>query len=471
MAHPLALSCCLALALPGITLAQAGAPHASRQLAPITGPIRHAGTYHAATGTWTRSRQPAAAARGLTDNLYSNTAGSGYFEFAIGPTGAASGGLLLDEGVVPSPSDPTPYALGGPGRAASDITSVQIGYCDLDPAPGVSGWRLEFYSGYSPCTFPPEPLRRVGRAELQGAPSNGCWIVDIDLSGAPLPLLHDGDGSHSGVPSLDSFGVSWEYTGSGSLPAGALIAGDPVNTDTGFVAGGQPNSGSNTYYGEVGGCPGSGSGLGNLDSFWIEEPAGGGGLAAGSNCYFFGGYANAGSGCGGPLQRSYGGFWLELAGAPISTDRVLSEPGCTGFPNATGVPGQIEVTGAYFAALNVATLRAFNLPPNQFGIFTTGLAPMAPGIINAGNGTLCIDPGSQGGLGRFDAPNQIRNTGPNGEMTLETSTGAWSVFTIPTSVGTYSALAGITTYFQAWHREPVGAGFNFTGSCRVFWRR
>ena len=38
---------------------------------------------------------------------------------------------------------------------------------------------------------------------------------------------------------------------------------------------------------------------------------------------------------------------------------------------------------------------------------------------------------------------------------------------IPSSVGTYSAATGVTTYFQVWHRDTVGLGFNFSGACGV----
>lgn len=165
---------------------------------------------------------------------------------------------------------------------------------------------------------------------------------------------------------------------------------------------------------------------------------------------------------------------LALALAAVTTAtaaqaQTISEPGCTGNLNATGVPGQIEVTGNIDMSANTAILRAYDLPPNQFGIFLCGLSPLAPGTINSGNGTLCINPGAQGGLGRFDAPQQIRSTGPTGEMSLDSTTGAWITNVIPTSVGDLT-LTGGTVYYQAWHREPVGAGFNFTGSCVVNWQ-
>ncbi len=31
-------------------------------------------------------------------------------------------------------------------------------------------------------------------------------------------------------------------------------------------------------------------------------------------------------------------------------------------------------------------------------------------------------------------------------------------------------MAGTTSYFQFWHRDQVGAGFNFTGGAGVTWQ-
>lgn len=435
----------------------------------VTGPVKYAGTYHVATDTWTR-RGGAVSNFGQPDNLYSNTAASGYFYGVVGPGGPAAGGTVIDDGRIPSTGDPATYALGGPGRDVSEINTVQIGYCDLDTTAGVAGWTVEFYERYNPCTFPPNATALVGTATLTGAPSNGCWILDVDVSAAPFVINHDGEGTFDGTPDLDQFGIAWTYSGTGAAGAGLLMTGDPANTDTGWVVGNEPDTGSNTYFGELGGCAGAGSGLDNGDFQWVEDSQGVGGLPGGSGCYFFGGYNNAGNGCGGPIATPYGGFWVELSGGPSSTGSLISQPGCTGTNNNTGVPGQIEVTGSLVASNNDARIRAFDLPANQFGIFASGLTPLAAGTINIGNGTICIDPNSQGGLGRFDDQGQILNSGAGGEMDLDTQAGDWNVASIPTSNGTYAAMAGITSYFQGWHRDPVGAGFNFTNSCSVTWQ-
>lgn len=432
----------------------------------MPGPARFAGTYHAATGMWTRSALTSAF--GLTEVLYSNTTGNGYFSALVGPTGPAAGGTIVEAAQIPSTSSPVPFVLGGSGRDSSLVDVVQIGYCDLDPMPGVSGWRIDFYNAYNPCTFPPAPAQLAGTATVVGAPSNGCWFFNVDVT--DFVLLHDGDGTNDGDPSLDSFGIEWRYTGAGSAAAGLLVAGDPARTDASWVPGTPPSAGSNTYYGAPSLCLAGGSGYLHGDFLWVEDSAGTGGLSAGSNCYFFGGYDNGGSQCTDTPMTPYAAFHIEIAGLQDEIPPCICNPGCIGYPNATGVPGEIEVTGDPIAANNDVVLRSFSLPPFQFGIFATGLQPIAPGLINSGNGTVCIDPGAQGGLGRFAGANQIKNTGATGEMALDTNAGDWDLSMIPTSSGTYAAVAGITSHFQAWHREPVGAGFNFSNSTAVVWQ-
>lgn len=454
----------LLLSAAATSAAQTPVPLA-RGAAALAGPVRYAGQYHVDTGTWIRRPDPASRA-GLAI-VYSNTAGSGYFEGAVGPQGGAAGGEVIDAGVVPAPDHPGPFPF-GVGDPTTWVEQVTIGYCDFDPAPGVAGFELDFYQSYNPCTFPPDPAQLAGSVALVGAPSNGCWSVDVVVPG--FVLNHEGDGVHDGDMTVDRFGVAWRYTGAGTEPAGLLLGGDPANTDPGWTPGNEPSLGSNTYYGGTSGCPGFGSGFETGDYYWVEDSMNINALPGGSNCYFFGGYRNVGNSCGGPIRTPYASAHLEVRGQPFIVDVFpISDEGCTGFLNATGVPGEIFVYGQLQAAENNAELRATNLPSQQFGIFLTGLVPLAPGAFTSGNGTLCISPGAMGGLGRFDGAQQIRNTGSGGEMSLGTTAGEWDLSMIPTSTGTYAATVGITSHFQAWHREPVGAGFNFSGSCLVTW--
>lgn len=429
----------------------------------VTSPVKYAGTYNVQTKTWVRG-QSASANFGQTDNIYSNTAASGYYS-SIAVT-ASPGGTIVDNAQIPSSSNPGPFSLGGL-RDSSEVTGVQIGYCDFDLNPGAAGWTLDFYNTYDICSGIPDPAQLAFSVTASGLPANGCWIVDLAGIPAGSAISHDGDGFFDGVPALDTFGIAHTYTGTGIDAAGFLLTGDPVATDTGHVIGNNPLSGSNTFYGEIGNCPGVGSGYNNDDAFQLNDISG----AFNSGCYFFGGYSNNGSPCGGPVNPP-GSWYTEISGQDGGggPGGPISDVGCTGNTNATGVPGDIEVNGSAVATDNNAIIRAFNLPTNEFGIFATGLAPIAPGTINSGNGTLCINPGAQGGLGRFGAANQIKNTGAAGEITLDTNAGEWDLSVIPTSVGTYAAAAGTTSYFQAWHREQVGTGYNFSGSCSVAWQ-
>ena len=148
----------------------------------------------------------------------------------------------------------------------------------------------------------------------------------------------------------------------------------------------------------------------------------------------------------------------------------ISSPGCTGAVTSTGFPATCEVFGNSIASANDAQLVASGLPANQFVFFFTGLADVPPMTVNSGNGWVCINPAAAGGFGRFAAPNQIKNSGPLGTVTLDTNAGEWTLASIPSPWGNYAAVAGRTSYFEAWFRDPVGAGYNFTGSAVMTWQ-
>lgn len=463
-----------AFALVASAAAQSSSP-AFRNATPITGPVKNAGTYHLATGTWTRAANSVVANFGASDNVYSNTADYGYYEPGIGPGPAAAAplGQLLDAAAIPGTTNPATFALGGPDREDNLITELNLGYCDFDLNAGVAGWTLDFYDDYAPCTFPPPAPK--GTVVLTGFPSNGCWIVDIDLTGGfEFTLQADGGATAPGFdndPALDSIGISYRYTGTGTGNAGPILCGDPAATDTGWLAGGPPTTGSNTYYGEVGGCPGSGSGYQNTDNFHIEDT-----FASGfpSGCYFFGGYSNSNPDCVSALTAAdtpYSGFWMEMSSTGGDAPPI-SQAGCIGAVTSTGAPAICQVFGDIVAANDDAVLTASGLPANQFGIFATGLATVPPNTILSGDGWICINPGIMGGLGRFQGSAQIKNSGATGEITLDTNTSEWSLTAVPTSVGSYATMTGVTANFQAWFRDtPAGnTGFNFSGSCEVTWQ-
>lgn len=132
---------------------------------------------------------------------------------------------------------------------------------------------------------------------------------------------------------------------------------------------------------------------------------------------------------------------------------------CTAATNSTGQTGEISATGSTLAGGNAVTLSASDLPMNQFGIFVVSQSQaFVPGAGGTSNGNLCLG----GTLGRYSMPNQILTTGSGGTISL-----AIDLTMIPIG-GTFVAVApGDTFNFQAWHRDPVGLGSNFTNGLEI----
>ena len=122
--------------------------------------------------------------------------------------------------------------------------------------------------------------------------------------------------------------------------------------------------------------------------------------------------------------------------------------------NSAGLSGSMSSTGSTAVAVNDLTLVASDLPPNQFGIFVLSMTTdFVPGANGTSNGNICV-----GGLvGRFDRPGEILATGPMGTFSL-----AADLTSFPQGNGAVSVSTGETWYFQAWHRDTVGLGSNFT---------
>ncbi len=132
-----------------------------------------------------------------------------------------------------------------------------------------------------------------------------------------------------------------------------------------------------------------------------------------------------------------------------------------GVPNSTGQPGQLSAFGTPDLAVNALSIRAFDLPANQFGFFlvapTQGLVTSVPNS----QGTLCLG----GAIGRFDQPSEIQFSGEIGVFNLTVD-----LTSIPTPSGDVPVLPGETWNFQAWHRDTDGTGgatSNFTNGLEV----
>ena len=144
---------------------------------------------------------------------------------------------------------------------------------------------------------------------------------------------------------------------------------------------------------------------------------------------------------------------LGVGATPIGTNY------CMAVANSSGQIGAISAVGSDVVAANTVTLTASNLPNQQFGIFIVSMSQaFIPGAGGTSNGNICLG----GSIGRYSLPNQIASSGSSGEFSLaldlnQTPQGAMFV-----SVG-----SGETWNFQAWYRDPVGVGSNFTDGLEI----
>ncbi len=129
---------------------------------------------------------------------------------------------------------------------------------------------------------------------------------------------------------------------------------------------------------------------------------------------------------------------------------------CTAEVNSTGQAASMGAVGSDQVSANNLTLTASNLPSNQFAL--VAVAPLQgffPGANGTSNGNLCLDFGT---IGRFG----VVNSGASGEFQFSVDLTA-----IPQGAGTVSTSAGQTWNFQAWFRDQVGLGSNFTDGISI----
>lgn len=431
--------------------------HVTR-LAPTRVPTtsRHAGIYHVSSGTWTR-RASATAAFG-PDVIYSNTAPSGYFSSAGGNGGFAPGSTNIDEGGIPGTGN-TDHPLAN--RDEYSVNGFEIGYCDLDTTPRSSGWEIGFYSKYDSCSRPDEaPDARINVGSL---PSNGCWVLQVDLSGgAEFTLAADGGDGFQDDPWEDRFGWSFRYTGTGdgSRPAGFYLRGNPGVTDPGWTQGDEPRAGSNTYFGRPSPCgPGDATGYLTVDRWHSWHPSG-----VWTSCYWFGGYSTNRP-CG-ERANPLASWHMEILADVGSGDELAGEPYCLSESNSANFVSTLFITGSADPADDNVHLRS-QLPPNTFGFFLTSRTPGFVTLPVGSAGNLCL----AGQIGRFVGPGQVKNSGPDGWISLDTNAGEWSALSIPEPTSNYAAATGITSHFQLWHRDSVNGTptSNFSDAKAVTW--
>ncbi len=413
---------------------------------------RYAGVYHVASGTWTR-KPAAAASRGSADVIYCNTANTGYFT-SIPST--SPGSTVLDSGGLPGTTNGHPFPV-APNRDGYLVESFQIGYCDLSATPASSSWDISFYSSYVPCTGDVTPDAVV---QLSGFPSNGCWIMDVDMTGAtPICLGADGgeaDPGWSDDVRRDSFGWGHQYTGTGTT-AGFLLTGDPEATDPGWMPGEVPTAGNGTYFGPSGAA--GNTGYLNTNEFALVDST----SLLTVGCFSFGAPSS---------NQPWAGFHMEIRAdsAPCEVDQVgVGSVYCQSTVNSSGEIARTRILGSDLAEEDAVRLVADQMPTDAMGYFITsqmqGFTPN-PGPYM---GNLCL----AGSIGRLAGAGQVKNSGADGEISILTSAGDWTLSAIPEVGGAYSAAAGMTTNVQAWFRDMSPTGgvtSNFSDGASVTWR-
>ncbi len=147
------------------------------------------------------------------------------------------------------------------------------------------------------------------------------------------------------------------------------------------------------------------------------------------------------------------GYIIEFADGAIGTNY------CSANPNSTGATGSMSASGSVSIGLNNFTIEASDLPLSQFGIFVTSLDQgFVPNGGGSSNGNICLG----GVIGRFFLQSQIVTSGSTGEFSL-----ALPLNSFPQGNGFVAVMPGETWNFQAWHRDNVGLGSNFTDGLSV----
>ncbi len=342
-------------------------------VAKVLGPVRDAGIYHVATGTWTRNS--GSTANLGPDIIYRNDHPTGYF--GVGWEGAQG----VDEGMLPG----TAHPAGGP-QDDYLINGLSFSYCALGVGPGIT-WDLELYDSYVACDdpdFPANCINSVWTLSLVNLPANSaCWLVTLDLvGGAEACMEADGGpcapGYQGGALGLDGFGFGQTWFNHGNT-AGPILAANPKWT--GSFAGGNNGRGDGTCYAPGLKCPAGATGLGEQDMFGIGTPLNG--------CLLFGGSSS--KGCGlptkGPTASSDHLLFADCTQTcspsvceVISCDETLD-------PNNTA---DISVDDCNATGDNHLIVSLSQAPSHQFAYLllsvNSGAVQNPPGAV----GTLCV---------------------------------------------------------------------------------
>lgn len=444
-----------------MVLAGSASAQTAMQAQPITSPVKDAGVYHVATGTWTRGATSVALAG--PETIYDNTCTVGFY------TGLPGGTIAGDSGRIPSTSSPASTSSLVGLYDNYEVNGFTFAYCTFEPAAGYT-MDVAFYDCYAACDNAGAGFPTAATAAFQivnapaggAAGTQGCWILTFDLqnvTGASFDLGGDCNGTYDNVASTDSFGWTWTQ----SVPttfsdAGPLLAGDPLGffPQSGQTCGGI--GGGTTF---AGASPGPGTGMGtDIDQF---EAAG-----TLSGCFFFGGYSSAN-----PLSS----FYMSLRGDDAGPTTVPNGTAyCVGDGSGGACPcGNNSAVGAGEGCANStgsgATMVASGSASftNDTLAFTiAGVNGQKPGLILRGNNAI------NGGLGNGVGDGLICTGGQSGRSQVQvTDVNGDVVFSNYNGSGFGSvANVGAPTFYQYWYRDsnpigPCATGFNFSNAWDV----
>jgi len=482
------------------------------------------GTYHVASGTWTRN-VPNGAVLGTNDVIYNHTANADFYTtgaIASVPTSFQ----FIDAGRIP--------ATGTAGTANRDnynVNTVTLGFCIENNTAAAADVLVTIYGSYTPCD---DPINHACSGEFLGAGlpgataaniANGyatCWIVDFDLSGGnEICILGDGDGVLDANLDFDSFGIGMEFDPGGvggyvgAVGIGPLLAGDrswtvqatgEITASSGAGVAGcavaATGGGGDTYYGPVECCVpavagDNSSGLDNQDFNWVGDRSA---LGANPGCYWFGGYVNA-TGCnadGGiiadPLLANNppAGFYVKIAADqtancvpttcdPVSDFTTFCDPANN---NSTGAPAVLSgAFGSGFGSDFHMDVTGGPVPlgdgTRMLGYYLVGNLDATPGVAIS-DGQFCLVGVAGASFGRYNVGGTDRfslslfDAAGNLENLVGTGGVTGYGFDVPSDVevagfAPTTIMAGDTYHFQCWYRDSLaGAGHsNFSNAISV----
>ena len=307
----------------------------------VTRGTKNLGTYHVATGTWTRPGRTGQA------NIVQGDLGSIYDNTCLPGNGMVSGVIQLtatevqaDTGEIPSVSND---GLNGMSTLVnkSDVYTVEgwrWGVCPDEPAGAglTMTATMFFFERMNACTSGQAPLLATAPISqaiaVGGIPTSStapCYLFNVDIENTSLEFDINGDADMvHGAPGLegqagDTFGIGFTLTRSDNAAfAGAQNAfslggnkfGLPGNTcqgSFGFVAQ------STRFLPNLVNID-TATGYGQLDVMQAFDPA-----AANPNACFFFGHTQ---GNGGP----WAGFYAEVYGSPSGSPPVVFNEFCFG---------------------------------------------------------------------------------------------------------------------------------------------